>query len=140
MSDEDLLRFVQGKEVRAFDCLVQRHHRRFYQMVYRWVLSREDAEDIVQTAFLKLWTGKARYKEAKKARFTTWFYRILYNQAMDHLRGTKRQFVDIEDTALASDDDQEAALAERDQQQLVHRTLVHHRPVDLYAECVSIRK
>jgi RNA polymerase sigma-70 factor (ECF subfamily) len=123
MSDEDLMRFIRGQEVRAFDCLVQRHHRRFYNMVYRWVLSKEDAEDVVQAAFLKLWTGKAKWKEEKNARFTTWFYRILYNQAMDCLRGSKRRFVDIEDSGLSEEAAQEEQMVLQEQQQLIRQAL-----------------
>ena len=89
--------FIRGGNIKAFEALVARHHKRFYIMSYRWVMHQQDAEDIVQDAFLKLWNGKARWKANKKARFTTWFYRILYNQAMDMLRARKRSRSDILD-------------------------------------------
>ncbi|MCI5049357.1 MAG: sigma-70 family RNA polymerase sigma factor [Rickettsiales bacterium] len=97
MPDESLMDFIHAGEVRAFETLVSRHHQRFYRQVYRWVLHAEDAEDVVQEAFMKIWSGKARWKAKKKARFTTWFYRILYNQAVDLLRKRNRSVSELKD-------------------------------------------
>lgn len=97
MPDESLMDFIRGGNQTAFDALVARHHRRFYGMVYRWVMNQQDAEDIVQDAFVKLWSGKARWKGNRKARFVTWFYRILYNQAMDCLRARRRATAELVD-------------------------------------------
>ena len=107
MPDESLMDFIRGGNARAFETLVNRHHRRFYQMVYRWVLHPEDAEDVVQHCFVKLWSGKARWKTGKKAKFTTWFYRILYNQSIDLLRSKQRSYVELNEAVLASGDNQE---------------------------------
>ena len=123
MADEDLMRFIQAKDVKAFDTIVARHHGRFYSMVYRWVLNQEDAEDIVQLALLKLWSGKARFKAGKGAKFTTWFYRVLYNQAMDVLRAGRRQFVDVEDVVLKSTDNLEMTAIEKDRQKQIYEAL-----------------
>ena len=95
MPDESLMDFIHAGHIRAFDTLVTRHHTRFYRMSYRWLLHAEDAEDLVQEAFLKLWSGKATWKSGKKARFTTWFYRVLYNMAVDHLRKKRYRFSQI---------------------------------------------
>jgi RNA polymerase sigma-70 factor (ECF subfamily) len=116
MPDENLMDFIRGGNLAAFDALVARHQRRFYTMVYRWVMHKQDAEDIVQDAFLKLWSGKARWKSDRKARFVTWFYRILYNQAMDALRSRKRATAELVDDIPAGDlsaEDEEAAQQEQ---------------------------
>lgn len=123
LPDENLLGFIAAGDEKAFTALVTRHHLRFYQMVYRWVLHAQEAEDIVQQGFLKIWSGKASFKQNKGARFTTWFYRILYNQAMDHLRARKQQFVELNEAIAAAADDQEADLVSKQQQAWLHDAL-----------------
>lgn len=116
MPDESLMDFIRGGNLTAFDTLVARHHRRFYAMTYRWVMHQQDAEDIVQDAFMKLWSGKARWKSGRKAQFTTWFYRILYNQAMDRLRSRKRALAELADdipSGEANAEEQEIAHQEQ---------------------------
>ena len=81
LPDESLLAFIVSGDAAAFEALVTRYHRRFYHMAYRWLLNQEDAEDIVQQSFVKLWSGKAKWKTNKKAKFTTWFYTILYHKS-----------------------------------------------------------
>ena len=123
LADENLLDFVAAGDEQAFAALLSRHHMRFYHMVYRWVMQAQDAEDIVQQAFLKLWSGKARFKKNKGARFTTWFYRILYNQSMDHLRTRKQQFVELNEQITASGENQEQDLALQQDQKQLHAAL-----------------
>lgn len=84
VSDEMLMKRTSTGDPAAFSALVQRHSRRFYAAAYRIVLDKADAEDVVQDAFCKLWNGRAKWQEAKGAKFTTWFYRIVTNQALDH--------------------------------------------------------
>ena len=121
MPDENLLDFIRAGNIRAYEALVNRHHKRFYATTYRWVMHSEDAEDIVQDAFLKLWSGKAVFKAKKGARFTTWFYRILYNQAMDVLRKRKRSTSEIIDNLPSMDESQEEVQHFKEQQtQLRH--------------------
>lgn len=93
LPDEMLMLRITSGDAAAFACLVRRHTDRFYRAAYRVVLNREDAEDIVQEAFCKLWNGKARWKEDKGAQFTTWFYRIVMNQSLDHVssKGRRRE-------------------------------------------------
>lgn len=123
MPDENLMDFIRAGNIRAYETLVSRHHSRFSSMVYRWVLHAQDAEDIVQDAFLKLWTGKARWKSSKGARFTTWFYRILYNQAMDVLRTRKRAFYELDDNIESGDASAETHLIDNQQQRELRRIL-----------------
>ena len=67
----------------AFAVLVQRHTERFYRLAYRYVQNREEAEDIVQDAFLKLWEDPGRWQPERNSKFTTWFYRIVVNLCLD---------------------------------------------------------
>jgi len=116
--------FIRGGNVRAFETLVERHHKRFYNQVYRWVMNKSDAEEIVQDAFLKLWSGKARWKSDKKARFTTWFYRILYNQAIDVMRTRKHTTAELSAETADGTDSAEKQLIESQEQKVLHRAIM----------------
>lgn len=73
----------------AFSELVRRHSQRFYACAYRMCRNAELSEDVVQDAFLKLWQRPEIWDADKGAKFTTWFYRIVTNQAIDAMRKIK---------------------------------------------------
>lgn len=82
-SDETLLTLIAKGSHAAFAALTERHAQRFYSGAYQLLQSREDAEDVVQEAFLKLWRQPGLWDPARGAKFTTWFYRIVINAALD---------------------------------------------------------
>ncbi len=89
MTDEQLiLRFQEG-DVRCFEELVYRYKNQLYNYVYRFVNNRNDAEDIVQETFLRVYKNKHYYKEI--AKFSTWIYTIAGNLARTELRQKKRR-------------------------------------------------
>ena len=88
-TDEDLLNAIRNGDRNAFATLVKRHNRKYYALAYRYVVNREEAEDIAQTAFLKLWETSHKWNANKGAKFTTWFYRIVVNLCLDHLKKHK---------------------------------------------------
>lgn len=81
--DAALLRAIREGSPTAFAVLVRRHARRFYSVAYRFTARREDAEDIVQDVFLKLWEQPESWQPEKQAKFTTWFYRVVVNRCLD---------------------------------------------------------
>ncbi|MGE0680229.1 MAG: RNA polymerase sigma factor [Candidatus Binatia bacterium] len=81
--DHELLALIQNGSHPAFRTLVQRHTERFYRLAYRYVQSRETAEDIVQDAFLRLWENPGKWQPERNTKFTTWFYRIVANLCLD---------------------------------------------------------
>lgn len=124
LPDEELMIRIGEGDASAFSALVRRHTSRFYAAAFRIVLRREDAEDVVQDAFSKLWNGKAAWKADKGAKFTTWFYRIVVNQAMDHLGRRKRHSgAVLEDVHASADPDAEAMAWARQQGNAVNTAL-----------------
>ena len=89
MTDEGLMSRVQNGDHGAFSVLVHRHTRLFYAAAYRMCSDQDDAEDIVQDAFLKLWKKPAVWDASRGTKFTTWFYRVVTNQAIDYMRKKK---------------------------------------------------
>ncbi|HEY2987827.1 MAG TPA: sigma-70 family RNA polymerase sigma factor [Candidatus Binatia bacterium] len=81
--DRELLALIQAGSQPAFGALVKRHAERFYRLAYRYVQSKEAAEDIVQDAFLKLWEDPGAWRPERNSRFTTWFYRVVANLSLD---------------------------------------------------------
>jgi RNA polymerase sigma-70 factor (ECF subfamily) len=69
----------------AYSVLVTRHVDRHVAFAERVLGGRAAAEDAVQEACVKLWVNAARY-DRNKAKFTTWFYRIVLNQCLDQKR------------------------------------------------------
>lgn len=87
--DHLLLDSIKDGHHRAFDILVERHHLMFYRVAYRLLNNREEAEDIVQDAFLKLWENPALWDGSRNNKFTTWFYRVVVNLCYDRQRKKK---------------------------------------------------
>ena len=84
-SDVSLLKEIQGGNHSAFSILVNRHTTRCYNMAFRYLHNQQDAEDIVQQAFLKLWKIAPSWKQ-DKAQVSTWLYRVVSNLCKDRYR------------------------------------------------------
>ncbi len=89
LSDKELMIRVKKSDHDAFSLLVERHTNRFFKAAYRMYPNVEAAEDIVQEAFLKLWANPSMWNSGKSAKFTTWFYRVVVNLAIDYIRKNK---------------------------------------------------
>jgi RNA polymerase sigma-70 factor, ECF subfamily len=100
--DHSLLALIQEGSHDAFAELVRRHNERFYRIAYRFVQSKEAAEDIVQDAFLKLWEDPAKWRGGRGNKFTTWFYRVVVNLSLDRLK-MKRPMPLDEDIQVADE-------------------------------------
>lgn len=84
-SDEVLAERIANGDERAFRTLMTRHVYLHLAFAERLVGSREEAEDLVQDSYAKLWTHAGTF-DPKKAKFTTWFYRLLMNRCLDFKR------------------------------------------------------
>lgn len=82
--DHELLRRMQAGDEGAFAVLVERHQQRAFRVARNMLPSREDAEDLAQEAFLRVYRSLERFDF--KHEFTTWLYRIVTNLCIDHLR------------------------------------------------------
>jgi RNA polymerase sigma-70 factor (ECF subfamily) len=89
-SDESLMRLIRQGSHQAFAILVRRHTDRFFAGAFRMSGNAQEAEDMIQDAFLKIWQNPDVWKEDRGAKFTTWFYRILVNANIDRLRRSQK--------------------------------------------------
>ena len=83
-SDETLCRRIAARDDAAFDVLVARYQGRAYRLAWSLLRDAEDARDVSQEAFIRVWEAAHRFRG--DARFSTWFYRILVNLCLDHKR------------------------------------------------------
>jgi RNA polymerase sigma-70 factor (ECF subfamily) len=82
--DLELIRAAAAGDRRAFDELIRLKRERVVRAAYQITGDLEDALDVAQSVFLKLWRGLERFDPRR--RFDTWVYRITVNAAIDMLR------------------------------------------------------
>lgn len=118
--DAELLEHIREGSQHAFGVLVRRHTKRFYALAYRTLGNRDEAEDIVQEAFIKLWQKPDIWQPDRNAQFTTWFYRLVLNQCLDELK-RKKPLPLLENFDMADDSItlQDEALSIKQQQRML---------------------
>ena len=104
LTDPQLLSLIQDGDKSAFTELVNRHANRFYRIAFRFLNNRDNSEDVVQDAFLKLWNNTGVWNPDFDAKFTTWFSRIVINLCLDFKKKNKISF-EIDDMELAGSND-----------------------------------
>lgn len=116
LSDEELMKRVASKDDdRAFDELYHRHARRVMGFLLRQLGDSERAADLVQDAFLRLWSSRERYLSGKC--FSTWLFSIAYNLLKNEYRrsGYSVEYAEyvINSTTEEQDDDLDVKLDDR---------------------------
>jgi RNA polymerase sigma factor (sigma-70 family) len=72
---------------RAFECLLDKYQKRIYWHVRRIVIDHDDADDVTQNTFIKVWTQLESYRG--ESRLYTWLYRVATNEALHFLSKKK---------------------------------------------------
>jgi RNA polymerase sigma-70 factor (ECF subfamily) len=125
----------------AFAQLVTEHSARVYGALRRFGLTPQEADEVAQEVFLRAWRGLERFEE--RSRFSTWLYRIAFNEAQRRLARRPPATA----SSQAGDEDAIAALAapivagpqarilDREFEQMLERALAQ-LPADLRAAVV----
>jgi len=82
--DRQLVETIRGGDSDAFEVLVRRKTSKVYSLCYRIIGNAEDAKDISQLVFIKLWENLEKYDP--QYAFDTWLYRMVTNVAIDFMR------------------------------------------------------
>jgi len=82
--DRELVRTIRHGDTDAFELLVRRKTSKVYALCYRVIGNAEDAKDISQLVFIKLWENLEKYDPSYA--FDTWLYRMVTNVAIDFMR------------------------------------------------------
>jgi RNA polymerase sigma-70 factor (ECF subfamily) len=97
LNDQYYINLIIGGDTNAFAVLVDRYKNLVFTLSLKMLQSREEAEEVAQDAFIKVY--KSLYKFKSESKFSTWLYKITYNTCLDRLRSKKRA------TSLVSIDD-----------------------------------
>lgn len=108
-SDTSLINRCQKADIAAFNEIVARHKGKIYNYLYRMTGSAEDAEDLTQEVFVRMYTSIGSFRA--EASLSTWLFRIAGNLCVDAFRRGKKErgLVQSLDAPTAGDDGDEGA-------------------------------
>jgi RNA polymerase sigma-70 factor, ECF subfamily len=92
-TDVQLMLDVKAGDEASFELLLQRYRRPLVNFLYRMVRNREQAEDLAQEVFLRVYRAREDY--VPSAKFTTWLFRIATNLALNSVRDTRYQKLEV---------------------------------------------
>lgn len=89
--DNDLLNlFQKGEQVNdVFKIIVERYQRPLYSIIRKMVFNHDDANDILQNTFIKIWKNLGGFNRDSK--LYTWMYRIAVNETMNFINYSKKR-------------------------------------------------
>ena len=89
MDHSQIIHQIKKGNQYAFRLLVEQYQAYAFKLAFRIVCNEEDAKDVVQESFIKIWRNIHNYRPSVK--FTTWMYKIVTNSAIDLYRENARQ-------------------------------------------------
>lgn len=111
LRDEDLLE-LSIENPNYFKYLIRRHEKAFLRKAVSILYIKEDAEDVVQETFVKIYKNASSFTEVPGAQFTSWAYRILINTAITRYNKVKK----VRDNGVLISEEMEAVLFDVDEQ------------------------
>jgi len=125
MEEAELVARAQQRDEVAFAELMRRNTSPSLRLAISVLKDRHEAEDQVQTSFLKAWTGLTNFQSESK--FSTWFRRIVLNQSLMRLRSVRRAKLQSLDDAGDADRPMEPASNLPSQEDDLRRNQMHAR-------------
>ena len=86
--ERELIERCQNGDAQAMEVIVRQYQTQVYNSAYGMLGNREDAQDLVQEVFLRVWEKIGQFQF--KSRFSTWLYRIVMNQCINEKNRQKR--------------------------------------------------
>lgn len=125
-NDINLINRILDGEVSGYTLLVERYKDMAFTIAYRIVNNREDAEEVVQDAFLKAYKSLKQFK--RKSKFSTWLFRIVYNTSVSKKRLKKIPVSSFEnmnfnDTVIQEDHETDNRIQEAERTSLLEKLL-----------------
>jgi len=87
-SDFDLIEEITAGDAAAFRVLIEKHQKHVINVIYSMTGQVQDAHDIAQEVFIKVYKNLAYFK--MKAKFSTWIYRIAINETYNYIKKEKK--------------------------------------------------
>jgi RNA polymerase sigma-70 factor (ECF subfamily) len=142
LEDTEILRRCLGGDERAYRALVARYQRQIYSLAMRMVRQPQDAEDLTQETFVRMFRALDRYDPTRP--FEAWLFTIASRLCIDHLRRRRlkpisifqqdpgsgeERVIEAEDPGLKPDEQTSHAEEERSTQALIDSLPPHYRVV-----------
>jgi RNA polymerase sigma-70 factor (ECF subfamily) len=89
VDDQHYINLVLKGDTNAFAALVDRYKDMVYTLSLRMIRNREEAEELAQDTFIKVYRSLGKFKGESK--FSTWLYKVAYNTCLDRLKKNKRE-------------------------------------------------
>ena len=91
IQDTELLLQFRDPETkeRAFTAIIKKYQEKLYWHIRRMVVEHEDANDVLQNVFIRVWNGLENFRE--DSQLYTWLYRIATNECLSYLEQQKRK-------------------------------------------------
>lgn len=122
IDDKELVRTILSGDAAAFEQLVRRKTTKVYALCYRIAGNSEDAKDISQLVFIKLWENLEKYDS--QYAFDTWLYRMVTNVGIDFLRSrqSREQAVNssLRLVRTSTEGEQGTAIQKKEVEQIFH--------------------
>lgn len=90
LCSEQLMSLVHQRNAEAFTLLVRRHSQTFFRLAHNLIQDEQEAEDVIQDCFLKIWNKPNLWNPKLGVKFTTWFYKIVFYASLDKIKGKFR--------------------------------------------------
>jgi len=155
--EKTLIEKIKSGDLKAFNELIELNKNQVFQFCVGLLKNREESEEVAQDVFVKAYNGIKKFKGQSK--FTTWLYRITYNECISRLRKNKKwlkqvdldevdyQIADIEKGYESLENEEKSKMIERSLNELDHenKTIVlmfyfHEKKVEEIAEIMSLTK
>lgn len=137
LSDYDLIQMCINDDMNYFSELMTRYKNLVYSVILRMVNEREEANDLAQEVFIKVYKNLHKYYPEYK--FSTWIIRITTNHVIDYRRKKKQESVPIEDVEyeLSSEESPESVYMKKEQKESLNGLLdsmpdMYKIPIVLY--------
>jgi RNA polymerase sigma-70 factor (ECF subfamily) len=123
IAEEELLRLIKNAvegDLSAFEAILKNHQYYAYTVAFRVLTNDDDAKDVVQESFVRIWKHLGSYN--KKVKFTTWMYKIVINLCYDKLRARKMENErreTIDDGFVSGLDSPEKQLTNKEQAEII---------------------
>ncbi len=130
-SDISIIERILAGDKAGYRDLANRHKDYAFTVAYKIVGTREDAEEVAQDAFIQAFQALPQFN--KESKFTTWFYRIVFNAALMFKRKNRIQTDDIEasQSAQAASADTSDEIKSAEQKRYIQMALNHLSPDDV---------
>lgn len=138
MSDYEIIKACLDGDSNCFCELISRYKNLVYSIILRMVADKEEANDLAQEVFIKIYKNLGKYHSDFK--FSTWTMRITTNHVIDYRRKKKQQTIPLDDAgllAISDDSSPEAEYIEKESAQALKKAVeglpdMYKVPIVLY--------